>query len=190
VTVRVCGPKGQAIHLAFAIDTTSRSHNWSCNLSPFYVGPCPLYEGAAVPEARRMENAWQFAKVYPEHVDPDGNPTPDYFTWAADGWVDERAHRYPMGKRPPVYTWWAGEQLGYVEARKRIYVPLYAHAVGKTDAFRYLLSRYRKQEEIVLWDFDGYDYLSLGMTLKDVLNDPDRKMGHAFVLAMLLEKLR
>ena len=190
MTVRVCGPGGRPIDLAFAIDTTSRSHNWSMNLSPFYVGPCPLYKGAAVPEARRMENAWQFSKVYPEHVGPDGNPTPEYFAWAADGWVDERAHRYPMGRRPPAYTWWAGEHLGYVEARKKVYLPLYAHAVGKTAAFAHLLGLYREQEEIVLWDFDGYDYLSLGMTLKNVLEDPDRKMGHAFVLAMMLEKLR
>jgi hypothetical protein len=31
--------------------------------------------------------------------------------------------------------------------------------------------------------------VSLGMTLKEVLDDPRRKMGHAFVLAMILEKL-
>ena len=34
--------------------------------------------------------------------------------------------------------------------------------------------------------FDGYDYVGKRMTLNDVINDPRLKMGHAFVLAMLL----
>jgi len=37
------------------------------------------------------------------------------------------------------------------------------------------------------WDFDGYDYLAKNMTLKNVINDEKRKMGHAFVLSMLLQ---
>ena len=38
-----------------------------------------------------------------------------------------------------------------------------------------------------LRDFDGYDYQAAGKTLADVLVDPERPMGHAFVLkAMLL----
>jgi hypothetical protein len=38
-----------------------------------------------------------------------------------------------------------------------------------------------------LWDFDGYDYQAFGLTFDQVINDPVRKMGHAFVIAMLLE---
>ncbi len=40
---------------------------------------------------------------------------------------------------------------------------------------------------LALWDYDGYDYLSMDMSLKDVLNDPSRPMGHAFVLASLIQ---
>lgn len=39
-----------------------------------------------------------------------------------------------------------------------------------------------------LIDFDGYDHYELGMTLKDVLNNSNRSMGHAFVLAAMLMK--
>lgn len=35
---------------------------------------------------------------------------------------------------------------------------------------------------------DGYDHDNLGMSLTEVLNNPQRKMGHAFVLKMLLTK--
>ena len=39
---------------------------------------------------------------------------------------------------------------------------------------------------LILRDFDGYDYVKQNMNLTQVLNNPTRKMGHAFVLAMLL----
>jgi hypothetical protein len=93
-----------------------------------------------------------------------------------------------MGKGAvPLFSWWDGEALDYVRARKKIYVPVYAKAVVNTPGFCELLRLYREHGELQLWDFDGYDHHALGMSLKDVLNDPTRKMGHAFVLAMLLE---
>ena len=172
------------------VNTTSRTKtSWQRDLSPFHLGPCPLYEGAGVASARCMENAWQFAKVYPGY-ERDGGPTGDYWTWARDGWRHGRAIRYPMGKGAvPEFSWWDGEALGYVEARKKIYVPLYTRAVISTAGFAELLKVYREHGELTLWDFDGYDHHRLGMSLKDVLNDPTRKMGHAFVLAMMLEQM-
>jgi len=168
------------------INTTSRSTTWSQALSPFFVGPVPLY-GRYV--AHNVENAWQYSKVYPEHADgKDHNPTSGYFEWAVKGWTDTVARRYPMGRgRKPLYSLWDGEKLSYLEARKRIYAPLYAQAVLRSRAFDRLLAIHESGESYALVDFDGYDYLSLGMSLKDVLNDDSRKMGHAFVLAMLLE---
>ncbi len=58
---------------ALAIDTTSRSRTWSKGLSPFYLGPIPLY-GHESP-ARVMENAWQYSKVYSCHVNDCNEPT-------------------------------------------------------------------------------------------------------------------
>jgi len=173
------------------VNTTSRAkEGWHRDLSPFYLGPSQLYEGAVVPHASNVENAWQFAKVYRHHVGARGFPTEDYFKWAKDGWMYRRAVRYPMGKGAvPEYSWWEGERLGYVEARKRIYVPLYTKAVVRTQGFATLRALYRERGELILWDFDGYDHHELGMTLKEVLNDPTRKMGHAFVLAMILKGL-
>jgi len=79
--------------------------------------------------------------------------------------------------------------LGYIEARKRIYFRLYAKAVAKTEAFAQLRALHEERGQLVLWDFDGYDHRARNMTLKDVLNNPKRPMGHAFVLAFLLERL-
>lgn len=186
--INVCGMRNKVPDEVYLVETTSRSKNWSKGLSPFICGPCELYDGHT---SLNMENAWQFSKVYADHVDANDNPTPAYFEWAKVGWADAYAHRYPMGKgKKPLYSWWAGEKLGYVEARKRIYAPLYAESVVRGSAFKKLKELYDNGLNIWLRDFDGYNFRELGMTYQEVIDNPDRKMGHAFVLAMILENQR
>ena len=137
-----------------------------------------------------MENAWQYSKVYEEY-DNNGEPSPDYFEWASYGWLTDAPIRYPMGKgEKPLYSWWDGNKYTYIEGRKNIYIPLYARAVIKTKGFKHLLDLYNSSEDktIYLKDFDAYDHKKLGLTLTEVMNKPDKKMGHAFVLMMLLTK--
>lgn len=165
------------------IDTTSKSGKWS-QLSPFKIGPCNI-PGESCP-AKNMENAWQFAKVYKQHVDNAGNPTEEYWEWARRGWADSFAHRYPMGKGAiPEYSLWNNEKLGYIDARKRIYGRLYLDGVMETRAYDYLLEM-MGSSDIALRDYDAYDHRKLGMTLTDVLNNPKKKMGHAFFLMAAL----
>lgn len=166
------------------INTTSRSTNWSRGLSPFFSGRVKLY-GDYV--AENVENGWQYSKVYEEFADQEGNPTKEYYDWAEKGFKSTYANRYPMGRgRKPLYSIWDGEKYSYVEARKKIYIPIYAKSVVKTKAYKQLKEMYDRGEDLVLWDFDGYDYEKLGMTLDEVINCPTKKMGHAFVLVMLL----
>lgn len=186
--IKVIGPrdKKELPDNSVLVYTVSRASGWSRGLSPFFCGPVKLYGGYI---AKNVENAWQFSKVYKVHIGQDGDPTDEYFEWAKRGWNDNRAHRYPMGKgAKPEYSWWDGERLGYIEARKKIYVPLYARAVGKTEAYRKLRDLCKDEENIYLWDFDGYDHDKLGMTMMDVLDNPTRPMGHAFVLKRMLDK--
>ena len=172
------------------INTTSHSNNFGKGLSHFFLGPCNLYDGHV---AKNVENSWQFSKCYARFLDKNDNPTEDYFKWAKEGWDKSYAVRYPMGKgMKPAYSWWAGEKLTYVEARKKVYVPLYAEAVQKHLSFAKLKDIYELDvqtlgEDLYLLDFDGYDHKELGMTYDEVINCEKRKMGHAFVLAMLLE---
>jgi hypothetical protein len=139
-----------------------------------------------------MENAWQFSKVYPEHVGADGNPTPEYFEWAKRGWSSWRSRRDPMGEERrgrESFHWWDGERLSKVVARKLIYAPLYAEQVVKTEAFKVLKDIWQKNRQfeeftLYLMDFDAYEYNR--MSFSEVLNNPRESMGHGFVLAMLL----
>jgi hypothetical protein len=163
------------------VNTTSKADTWERDLSPFHLGPCRLYGGY---QAIRMENAWQFSKLYAVHA-KDGEPTPAYWSWATQGWEDPVPRRYPMGRgAKPLCSFWDRQKYGYIDARKRIYAPLYTAAVQRTKGWKKLQELYDTKALLVLRDYDGYD--SLGQTLSQVLNNPARKMGHAFVLAMLL----
>jgi hypothetical protein len=174
--VFVYGPKDKTPHNI--INTTSRSNNWSRGLSPFFLSPVNI-------NTYNIENVWQYSKVYKQHIDKNGEPTNEYFQWRKEGYGTRRAVRYPMGKGAiPEYSLWYGEKLGYIDARKKIYFPIYSQSVIKTEAYKILYDIFMK-EDVHLWDFDGYDYRHT--TLKEVLNNPKRKMGHAFVLAALLK---
>ena len=171
------------------INTTSRSTNWTKGLSPFVLEGGYLYDKYY---AINIENAWQYSKVYKEYVDSNKNPTDEYFKWAKKGWASSYAHRYPMGKGViPLYSYWNGEKLTYVEARKKIYIPLYIRGALKSEAFQKLKNLYlTTDKDIYLLDFDGYNHVKEGISDKDVVNDPDRKMGHAFVLYFMLTQYK
>lgn len=184
MSVKIIGPKDK--YNGEYINTTSGSNNWSRGLSPFFVGPCELYDGY---KSLNVENAWQYSKLYKKYADENGNPTKEYYDWAKSGWNKKYADRYPMGKgNIPLCSIWGGQKFDYIEARKNIYIPIYAKAVYKTYTFQVLKNEYEKTGDIVLWDYDGYDYVKKRMSLEDVINEPKLKMGHAFVLAMLLEE--
>jgi len=95
----------------------------------------------------------------------------------------------------PLYSHWNGEQLGYVEARKKIYCPLYASAVEKTEAFSRLKNLYEKckkeQKVLAIFDFDGHNSVEFfGGNYESIFYNHKMKMGHGFVLAMMLENQR
>ena len=173
------------------INCTTSQEDWGKrrDLTPFCLGPCHLY-GDHV--SQTVENAWQFSKVYDEHIGEDGLPTADYFEWAKKGWSSMNTERHPMGKETKAkFHWWDGRKLTRVEARKAIYVPLYVEQVtrfgnrtfeGLTKLWALMTGS--KSGAIYLMDYDAYDYSH--MTLTDVLNNEAKSMGHGFVIAMLL----
>lgn len=164
------------------IDTTSGSGDFS-DLSPFILGPCMTYIGGIY--ARRFENLWQYSKVYKEYIQ-EGYPSLRWYAWRDRGWSNPLAVRYPMGKgAKPEYLYWNSNKMGYVDARKKVYAPEYARNVAVTGAYKRLKKLF-EEKNLILLDYDAYDRELVGYSLKDVINNPDRKCGHAFVLAMML----
>ena len=172
----------------------------SQGLSPFYLGPVACYDGLM---SQTFEYAWQCAKVYPWMMTPDGNPSEKYFAWRDAMWgkkdfASKIDIRFPAGKgnvRKCRYAWWKvnGEfqKLNYISARKHIYIPLYAKTVVRTEAYSRLVALRDSGKNLMLIDFDGYNlhHPHYGLTYNDVVHCPLLKMGHGFVLAMLLEGL-
>jgi hypothetical protein len=93
-----------------------------------------------------------------------------------------------MGKEAkPLYSYWDGEKFSYVEARKKIYIPLYARAVQRTFAFEKLKDLAKANEKVFLLDFDAHNLEPGTFDYWELVNNPNLKVGHAYVLAMLLE---
>jgi len=185
--ISVIGPRNRVRMVrAVTVNTTLKSGEWS-KLSPFILGPCRLPDGRV---SETMENAWQYSKVYKKHWNTAfGAPTIAWVEWSDGGFESEVANRYPMGKgAKPVGAWWKKQLLGYIEARKKIYVPLYRNTVRKTKSWTLLKQTYeacrRNGYVLQLWDYDARSHK--GLTFPEVLNDPTKIMGHAFVLAMML----
>ena len=188
-------PEGDAKHIK--INATSKSADeWSRGLSPFFLGPVRVVlDDDHAYDVVCFENAWQYSKVYACHTDGNGDPTEEYFEWAEAGFANPSPVRFPMGKGAiPEYSLHRGEKLGYVEARIRIYCPLYAAAVVETDAFDRLAGMYadalEADQTLLIFDFDGHNSLPALNDYSQIIYNTRRKLGHAFVLAMLLQNVR
>ena len=177
-----------------------------------------------------LENIWQFAKVYPEvkaqripvsRWKPNGAVmwehtagkhlvenvlTPEYFEWREKGMNNQYAVRYPVGfhdRHKCVFSWWNGERLDYIQARKKIYCGEYKRLIQNDPAFLRLKERLDSGENLQIAEVDGPDhtltfppYDRLGPTEKGLtmdyetteilLNDTRKPFGHGYTIAALL----
>ena len=163
------------------VNCTSRSTTIYRALSPFMPFNLQLYDGLT---AKNVENAWQFSKVYQQH-DDNGIPNKAWYDWRDKGFNDNHAHRYPMGKNKPLYTFYDNRKLSYVEARKKVYFPLYIQSMINNPVFLELKSLFDDGvSKIAIRDFDVYRLNKT--TLADAVDNPYKKAGHGFVLYHML----
>lgn len=59
----------------------------------------------------------------------------------------------------------------------------------KSEAWNILSQIYEKNKNLVLLYFDAYNHRVLNFSWDDVIRCETKKMGHTFVLAMMLEKV-
>jgi len=182
---------------------------------------------------RIFENIWQFAKVYkvvpaareklsrysntviwehPEetHVKND-KLTEKYFAWRKKGMNAEYAIRYPVGfhhRHKCLYSYYNRKKLSYIQARYRIYLPLYVKFVKKEPKFDELKKRLNDGENLLIIEVDGphqesLDYYKEKYDVDDdfivndtmlidedniniMMNDPKHPFGHGYCLAYAL----
>lgn len=159
---------------AIIADVTSQAKDGLVKLSPFYPHggiPVPFSDGMT---AMCVEAVWQGLKVF-EGADVDV----EMFNNDTMKNVKRTVRKYgkPLGHRKGV----SGEELlGYIEARKQIYIPTYRWMLEhKTIKIIERLREASKTKTIVLLDYN---------TCCDV-DDPKKPLSHAFLVKAYAEGL-
>ena len=159
---------------AVIADITSQAKDGLVKLSPFYPHrgiPVPFSDGIT---ATCVEAVWQGLKVF-EGADVDV----EMFKNDTMKNVKRTVRKYgkPLGHRKGV----SGEELlGYIEARKQIYIPTYRWMLEhKAMTIIERLREASKTKTIVLLDYN---------TCCDV-DDPKKPLSHAFLVKAYAEGL-
>lgn len=159
---------------AIIADVTSHATDDLVKLSPFYPHggiPVPFSEGVT---AACVEAVWQGLKVF-ESADVDMNMFRNDTMKNMKRTV--RKFGKPLGHRKGVK---GTELLGYIEARKQIYIPTYKWVLeNKVPTIIERLRDASKAKTIVLLDYN---------TNCDV-DDPKKPLSHAFLIKAYVEGL-
>lgn len=159
---------------AVIADVTSQATDGLVKLSPFYPHggiPVPFSEGYT---AMCVEGIWQGLKVF-ESADVDVN----MFANGTMKNIKRTVRRFgkPLGHRKGVN---GTELLGYIEARKQIYLPAYKWVLENKVAN--IIERLReasKTKTIVLLDY----------TTNCDIDNPKKPLSHAFLIKAYAERL-
>lgn len=190
-------------------------------LSPFFLGP--VKDEKTGLEAKNIENFWQFQKVYhtvkkqnqkktlngekntiwshPEEVhvkkeNDEYEPNQEWFAWRKKGFENAYAVRRPTGPKKnglPLYSYYDGKKLSYIESRMAIYIPFYKKLARETQVYKDILEMLKNGKNVMLIDLDGpnvkeYPYgreMSFDL-IKDLEKDPKISYGHGYVCASAL----
>ena len=169
---------------AVVINVTSVSRDFGQALSPM-LNDGPIEVGGLT--ALTVENIWQYTKVYKEHL----GKFAEWKAWRDAGFANHRGVRYPMGKgSKPEFSYLNKEtgKLGYIEARKAIYIPAYQqkldrYCVRQVNTIIDMLTC----TDVWIWDFDVRE--PNGKTFQDLAEDPSAPLGHGFVLAKYISNM-
>jgi hypothetical protein len=183
--IRAVPPQG-----AIIVNVTSAQSKQSKNrrdFSPMTFLPT-LYKGYG-----NFEAYWQSGKVFEEiktsdvkkfwkNVNPETGPK----------------RRYPGSKGKRVlYAKFNGEQMDYIQSRKKVYVPEYYELMKNTEMALYWKNELKKGTDIVVYDFDGPRTvdgevqcveLTLGL-LQEKIHDTSFPFGHGYVVAGFIKDI-
>jgi len=145
------------------IDVTSNSTDEFRQLSPFYpVGNIPI-PGMDDKKALCVEGIWQGLKVFENY-----NWDESYFHKSTKN-IKRTVRRFGRVKG----HFYKGEILGYVDARKKIYLPAYRYVLENRSSE--LIAKLRdkaSKNTLVLLDY----------TTNDSILDPSKPLSHAAVI--------
>ena len=194
------------------------------------------------PSGILLENRWQFSKCYSRvpavkerysrwnpfiiweypaqtHVSIQNDEYKihdEYFLWRQQGMLNPYPVRYPVGYKHKSDVLFSlsddGEQLNYIGARKKIYLPWYLKLVSNQPQFQELKQRLLQGENLLIIEVDGPVQSSLSYyqqkygvpgdwieedtilattdNLTILLEDGKHPFGHGYCLAVALLDLK
>jgi hypothetical protein len=186
------------------VNVCSSSCNEFKNLSPMLLGPIQFDSTDSAGQrrtytARNIENMWQFAKVWTDDLAADGTIKAKWFVFRDAGWADTKAHRWPRGravkdgplKNVPEFVFWNGQRYSYGEARKLVYIRYYVQLAEAAPAYAQLHRLVHEEgTNLQILGYDGRDFTTEGLTLRQCLEDESRPFGHELVLTAMLRNER
>lgn len=152
------------------------------------------------------------------HIDENSNFTEDFWKWRLTGKNNQEPVRNPVGWKHLKNCLFSLEhdepisennpKLGYIDSRKKIYLPIYMEAVIREPEFWELYSRLQQGENLLIQEVDGPHQESLNYyqnkygvednfivqdsvqanerNLAILLNDEKHPFGHGYCLAWSL----
>jgi hypothetical protein len=187
-------------------------------LSPMFLGPVDkeIWPMIGDDTCLIFENYWQYSKIFlgmkHRQLDPDipsGILTPAWYTWRKKGFAKTKGQRHPDGTktdevmytdekgrnwyryRTAVSSYYGNERLGYLESRKRVYVPLYYRLMSTQPAFLALKEAVRLGANVQLLDFDAPEQtteVTLELLKRSVneVSPGGKPFGHGYIIAAAL----
>lgn len=152
------------------------------------------------------------------HVNEEGDILPEYFLWRKKGLTNMAPVRWPQwhvqrdkycykSQQKPLYCFYNGEKLGYIEARKKVYLPEYIRLVKQHPLYQ-KLKEMSKHHNLLIVEWDGphqesMEYYKKKYNVTDdfivdstmnataenidlMLNDEKHPFGHGYCLAAAL----
>lgn len=177
-----------------------RKDGFGCpELSPMRLGPIN-HGQPGLPPALTLENYHQFNKCFPNEVNENGDPLPEFYERRRNAYVDPTPHRHKFdtkihlgmnsatnGKNIPLYsihlnTKGEEKRFSYVQSRW-FYAHQYEILATKKKEFETLKKMMFDGFNLQIMDFDGY---SVTESLYNHYCDATRPFGHGMCLLTLL----
>ncbi|MDR9837015.1 MULTISPECIES: hypothetical protein [Herbaspirillum] len=180
----VSGTKFSVPNEALFVDVSRQSKQWGSQLHPDNLQPARAISGI---RARSLTNLWQYSQVYPAFFDQNElMPIPEYFNWARQGFIAAKPDPAPCGKGAlPLLTWWSDTAHSPRYAWRNIYIPEYADAAVRTEAFTQLQMASRARPIVI--KTDRAFYCEDGELRIEELLEKDLLRDHGLVLAAMLQ---
>jgi hypothetical protein len=136
---------------------------------------------------------WMKSKICDEDFDQNGDYIKSYLRRISERNEFEYSTDIDYWKdRKTLFYYWQGKELNEIEARRKIFCPLYVEFARETDSFRKIRKLLQDGYNVQLIGYDTVSYSSAydpnGHILEEIFNDPKIPYSNAHVLAGMLTK--